>query len=154
MKRSALIIGFLSISVLAADPAPREIRVQLAANPSSLDPAVADDDYAVKVLGNTMDSLFGYDVNGKLENRLAVKMRSRDGGRKYEATLRKGATWSDGVAVTADQFVYGIRRSLDPQTGSKISSLLFVIKGARDFYAGKAKAEQVGVKAQGDKVLF
>ena len=33
-------------------------------------------------------------------------------------TLRKNAKWSDGSSVTADDFVYGIRRFLDPKTAS------------------------------------
>jgi ABC-type oligopeptide transport system substrate-binding subunit len=141
-------------SASASSPNPAEIRIQLAANPSSLDPAIADDDYSVKVLLNTMDGLFGYDPTGKLENRLAAKIESKNGGLRYEATLRKGTRWSDGVPITADQFVVGIRRSLDPKTGSKIASLLFVLKGAKAFYSGKGTAAEVGVHAEGDRVVF
>jgi ABC-type oligopeptide transport system substrate-binding subunit len=154
MKFFAVLLLFVAATTFGSGPAPREIRFQLAANPSSLDPAIADDDYSAKVLGNTMDGLYYYDVKGKLENRLAEKMDSKLGGLHYEATLRKGATWSDGVPVTAEQFVYGIRRALDPKTGSKIASLLFVIKGAKAFYSGKGTADAIGVSAKNGKVIF
>lgn len=157
MKILASIAFFAILTIVPATfggTAPNEIRIHLAASPGSLDPAIADDDYASKVLGNTMDGLFGYDTKGKLENRLAEKMVSKSGGLRYEAKLRKGATWSDGSPITADQFVAGIRRSLDPKTGSKIASLLFVLKGAKEFYGGKGPAEGVGVSAKGDSVAF
>lgn len=154
MKTLAFLIAFAASPLFAAVPPPAELRIQLTANPGSLDPAIADDDHAAKVLVNTMDGLFGYDTKGKLENRLAAKSESKQGGLHQEFTLRKGATWSDGLPVTAEHFVYGIRRSLDPKTGSKIASLLFVIKGAKEFYLGKGTAENVGVSAKGDKVVF
>ena len=37
--------------------------------------------------------------------------------------------WSDGVPVTADDFVFGIGRTLDPKTASIYAYLLYVIKG-------------------------
>lgn len=155
MKIIALSLGFLAFPAFAASlPPPREIRIQLAASPSSLDPSIADDDYAAKVLGNTMDGLFSYDSKGNLEKRLAVKIEEKSKGLSYEVTLRKDAVWSDGVPVTADQFIYGIRRALDPKTGSKVASLLFVIKGARNYYLGKGPAEGIGVRAQGDRLIF
>ena len=146
--------GLLALPSVGADSAPTELRVQLAASPSSLDPAIADDDYAAKVLLNTTDTLTRIDDHGKLQNLLAAKLVTKNGGLRYEATLRKGIAWSDGVPITADQFVLGIRRSLDPKTGSKLASLLFVIKGAKDYYGGKGSAEKVGVSASGDKVIF
>jgi oligopeptide transport system substrate-binding protein len=155
MKFFASSLGLLvAATAFSSGAPPREIRIQLAASPTSLDPAIADDDYAGKILGNTMDELFGYDPKGKLENRLATKIQAKAGGLQYVVTLRKGATWSDGVPITSDQFVLGIRRSLDPKTGSKIASLLFVIKGAKAFYEGKGPAEGVGVAARGDTLVF
>ena len=154
MNLLSLVLFLLAPVTFAAAPPAGEIRVHLAANPSSLDPAIADDDYSAKVLGNTMDCLFGYDPKGKLENRLAAKIESKAGGLKHVVTLRKDAVWSDGAPITADQFVLGIRRSLDPKTGSKIASLLFPIKGAKEYYTGKGPADAVAVTAKGNQVLF
>ncbi len=154
MKFFYLLLVVLAGSAFGSDRSPREIRIQLAANPSSLDPAIADDDYSAKVLANTMDGLFTHDSTGKLEKSLAEKMTSQLGGLRYEVTLRKGVTWSDGVPVTADQFVYGIRRALNPHTGSKIVSLLFVIKGAKAYYDGKGSVDAVGVSTKNGKVIF
>ena len=45
--------------------------------------------------------------------------------------LRKNAKWSDGTPVTADDFVYGWQRFLDPKTASPYASTYgtFVLNG-------------------------
>ncbi len=40
-----------------------------------------------------------------------------DDGLVYTFTLRDDAMWSDGVPVTAKDFVYAFQRLLDPTTG-------------------------------------
>ena len=39
----------------------------------------------------------------------------------------RASKWSDGAPVTADDFVYGLRRTLDPKTASIYAYLLYVI---------------------------
>ena len=41
--------------------------------------------------------------------------------------------WSDGQPVTAEQFVYGIKRTLDPKTASEYGFLLYPIKKRGSF---------------------
>lgn len=45
------------------------------------------------------------------------------------------------------------KRNLDPKTASEYAYLLAPIKNANEYNAGKAKAEEVGVKALDDKTL-
>jgi len=61
--------------------------------------------------------------------------------------------WNDGVDVTADQFVYGILRTLAADTGSPCGYLLYPIKNAEAYNANKVKAEDVGVKAIDEHTL-
>lgn len=60
--------------------------------------------------------------------------------------LRK-SNWSDGVPVTADDFVFGLRRTLDPKTASIYAYLLYVIKGGQAVNEGKAPLTSLGVRA-------
>ena len=57
------------------------------------------------------------------------------------------AKWSDGVAVTADDFVFGLQRTLDPKTASIYAYLLYVIKGGKAVNEGKAPLSSLGVRA-------
>ncbi len=62
--------------------------------------------------------------------------------------LRHNARWSNGDPVTAEDFRFGIRRALSPALGAPFVDYLFILDGARDYYAGKVKDfESVGVHA-------
>ncbi len=68
--------------------------------------------------------------------------------------LRADARWSNGEPVTADDFVFSYRRVLSPGLASEYSYLLYPIKNAEAFNAGKlADFSQVGVKALDPRTL-
>jgi oligopeptide transport system substrate-binding protein len=60
--------------------------------------------------------------------------------------------WSDGVPVTANDFVYAYRRMLNPKTGSSYAYLLYVLKNAQAVNSGAAP-ETLGAKALDDHTL-
>ena len=62
--------------------------------------------------------------------------------------LREGLRWSNGEPLTADDFVQSWRRMLSPSLASEYAYLLFPIKGAEAFNAGKTSdAAGIGVEA-------
>ena len=72
----------------------------------------------------------------------------------YTFHLRENARWSNGDPVTAHDFVRTYRRALTPSLASEYAYMLFVMKGAEDFNAGKiTDFDQVGVKALDDHTL-
>ncbi|MGZ3687876.1 MAG: peptide ABC transporter substrate-binding protein, partial [Bdellovibrionota bacterium] len=109
----------------------KRLRIQLGTEPISLDPALAEDGASLRVHGNTMEGLVGYDGAGRLVPRLARSWRLSPDRRVYTFELREDARWSDGHEVTAGQFVFGIRRALAPKTGSKLAALLAPIREVR-----------------------
>jgi len=77
-----------------------------------------------------------------------------DGGRRYVFHLRQDVRWSDGTPVTAHDYEYGWKRSLDPANGANIPHYLYDIRGARAYHEGlDADPDSVGVKAAGDYTL-
>lgn len=74
-------------------------------------------------------------------------------GKVYTFKMRAGATWSDGSPVTAGDFVYSWRRVVDPATGSEYASMAFPVLNAEEINGGKAKPEDMGVKAIDDNTL-
>jgi oligopeptide transport system substrate-binding protein len=70
-------------------------------------------------------------------------------GRRYIFHLRNDVQWSDDTQVTAADFVYALKRTLDPATEQKgAASLLYDIKGARAYNMGDVSdPDQVGVRA-------
>jgi len=78
---------------------------------------------------------------------------SEDGFR-YTFHLRDCA-WSDGTPITARDFLYSWKRTLDPATGGTYYAyMLFYVRGAEEFNSGRiADFSKVGVKAVDDKTL-
>lgn len=66
----------------------------------------------------------------------------------YTFYLRPDARWSDGSAVTADDFVRSWQRMLTPSLAAQNADLLYVIQGAEAYNRGVTKDfSHVGVRA-------
>jgi oligopeptide transport system substrate-binding protein len=118
------------------------------ANPLTLDPTMANDSFS----GGIINQLFCGLVEGRLAMEtmpdVAQSWEITDGGKKYVFHLRDDVIWSNGVPVTAADFEYAWKRTLDPANGSPNASLFYDIKGARAFHQGETgDRESVGVKA-------
>lgn len=75
-------------------------------------------------------------------------------GRKYIFHLRENLCWSDGVPLTAKDFEYTWKRTLDPASESPNASLLYDIIGARAFHLGEnSDPNSVGVQATDEHTL-
>ncbi len=62
------------------------------------------------------------------QSRMALSTRS------LCATMR---TWSNGDPVVAGDFVYSLRRIMDPATGAKYANILYPIKNAEAINKGE-----------------
>ncbi len=75
-------------------------------------------------------------------------------GRTYTFHLRPGIVWSDGRAITAEDFRWSWIRVLRPETASRYANLLAPIANAEAFNKGELKDErQVGIAARDDSTL-
>jgi ABC-type oligopeptide transport system substrate-binding subunit len=61
--------------------------------------------------------------------------------------------WSDGVRVTAHDFVYSWRRTLDPSTAVAFAYVMYCIVNAEEVNAGKLPPEKLAVQAIDDSTL-
>jgi oligopeptide transport system substrate-binding protein len=69
----------------------------------------------------------------------------------YTVTLRPEAVWSDGVPVTAQHYVDGVIRLLEPETAAEYAWLMYDIEGAEAFNTGETDdPSTVGVRAVDD----
>jgi len=68
--------------------------------------------------------------------------------------IRDTAKWSNGDAVTAQDFVDSYKRMLTASLGAVYADALFIMKGALDYYEGKlADFSEVGVHAENPQTL-
>src|SRR5690606_31940842 len=91
--------------------------------------------------------------NGDLIPGVAESWEISEDGKTYTFHLRANARWSNGDPVTAGDFVYGMRRSVDPKTLSVYSFILAPIENANAIIAGELPPERLGVTAIDDRTL-
>lgn len=77
---------------------------------------------------------------------LAEKVDLSEDLKTYTFHLRH-SQWTNGDALTAEDFVYAWRRVLDPSFPSDNAYQLFVIKNAREVKQGRLLVDELGVKA-------
>ena len=86
----------------------------LANEPQTLDPQAATDDASRLVVAQLYEGLFSLDKDGAAVPAAASGYQASNDGKTYTVTLRAGLQWSDGQPVTAQQYVDGLCRALDP----------------------------------------
>ncbi len=150
MKTSmkALATGLLAV-MLSAAGASAEMVYNRGANgdPQSLDPHKTSTVEEANILRDLFTGLVAQDADANLIPGAATSWAVSADGKVYTFKMREGAVWSDGSPVTADDFVYSWRRVLDPATASEYASMAYPLLNAEDLNAGKAKPEDLGVKA-------
>jgi ABC-type oligopeptide transport system substrate-binding subunit len=124
----------------------------ITSEPPALDPLKGTDDISSLVMRHVLEGLVQLDKNGNPIAGMATKWDVLDGGKKIIFHLRD-AKWSNGDPVTAQDFEYAWKRMLDPKNAAEYAYQLFYLKNGEAYNQGKAKAEDVGVKALDPKTL-
>ena len=124
-----------------------------AAEPETVDPHKTSTVYEAHVLRDLFEGLVMQDSKAGLIPGAAESWTISDDGKTYTFKLRADAVWSDGSPVTAEDFVYSFRRLEDPATGAEYASMLYPITNAEEVNTGKAKPEDIGVKAVDEHTL-
>ncbi|MCV3239022.1 peptide ABC transporter substrate-binding protein [Mesorhizobium sp. ZC-5] len=117
------------------------------ADPETLDPHKTSTVAEANIIRDMFEGLVAQDAKADLIPGAAESWTVSDDGTVYTFKLRQGAVWSDGTPVTAEDFVYSFRRLLDPATAAQYASMLYVVKNGEALNTGKAKPEDLGVKA-------
>ncbi len=112
----------------------------------------ASDTVSFDQLRNTIEGLYRTGKNSKLMPALATSSTVSKDGKTYTFTLRK-SKWSDGSPVTAKDFGYSWRRTVNPKMASEYAYLFEGIKNSTAITAGKKPLSSLGVKAEGDYKL-
>jgi oligopeptide transport system substrate-binding protein len=116
------------------------------AEPISLDPPKTTGTWENRILGDLFIGLTQDDPAGLAIPGMARSWSTSPDGKVWTFHLRD-ASWSDGVPVTADDFVFSFRRLMDPKTASQYAYLLYFITNAEPVNEGKAPLEALGVRA-------
>lgn len=113
---------------------------------ASLDPQKANLVDEATIISDLIVGLTTDAPNGAPTPAIATSWETSADGLVWTFHLRD-AEWSDGVPVTADDFVYAYRRILDPHTASIYAYLLYILKNGQALNEGKVSPDALGVRA-------
>lgn len=121
--------------------------------PQTLDPHRAQGVSDSNILRDLYEPLVMEAPDGALIPGAAERWSLSDDGRVYTFWLRPEGRWSNGDPVTANDWVFSMRRAVDPATLSIYSSILYPIKNAEAINKAELPPEQLGVRAVGPLTL-
>ncbi len=157
-----LALGLLGTSLAACDAPPPDETVTTAetnllrrgnvAEPGTLDPHRVALSSEVDILIDVFDGLAIPGPTGNAVPGAAESWIASDDKQTWTFTIRPHQ-WSDGVPVTAEDFVFGIRRALAPETAARYVDQIYMIRNAAAVNTGRMPPEALGVRAIDDATL-
>lgn len=143
------LLAALALAVACAGPvgAAEVLRIGIGPEPETLDPHRGLTLGAGRVLQELCEGLLARDAAGKTVPGVAEKWTLSANGLIWTFHLRKDARWWNGDRLTADDFVQGWRRAVDPATASGIADLLDGVANAVAIRRGELPPEQLGIQA-------
>ncbi len=147
-------VTFVSCNAKAKAAPAVTMNWNLGADPKTLDPGLNGASDGGDVGNNTHEGLVREQA-GKVIPGIADKWETSADGKTVTFHIRKDAKWSDGSALTANDFVYSWKRAIDPATASEYSWIWEYtnVVGAQDAAEGNGSVEDVGIRAVDDNTF-
>lgn len=145
-------------------PVLQILRLHITAEPDLIDPQRAESAEEIGVVMKVFGNLLTFDASGALvpDMAAALPVASSD-GLTYTVKLKSNLKYSDGRALTAQNFEYGWKRQLDPELASSNAFVGFVLVGAEAYATADPKKlskpelarlrDAVGVHALDERTL-
>jgi len=165
---SSLPLSVFGTSCTQGQPAGSQtFTANLAGEPAQIDPNRASWAAERSVIMRCFEGLLGFNKDLTLKAVVATQIPTvgnggiSSDGLTYTFKVKNNVTWSDGTKVKAQDFVYSIKRMLDPDLAAEYASFYYDIVGAEDYNgaadkdaATKAQLKAaVGVTAPDDSTL-
>ncbi len=123
------------------------LRLGNAGEPETLDPHRYNLRLEETILTDLFLGLTTFDADANVVPGAARSWDVSEDGLTWTFHLRSGLSWSDGVPLTAGDFVYSFRRLLAPATAASLAYFMYPLKNAEAVNAGKLPATALGVSA-------
>ncbi|MCS1384758.1 peptide ABC transporter substrate-binding protein [Lysinibacillus sphaericus] len=130
----------------------KELNLVIPSEPPSLHPQLATDSTSSAILINVFEGLTRADADGQPQPAMAEKWDVSEDGLTYTFHLRD-AKWTNGDPVVAGDFEYAWKWALNPENLSEYASVFYPIKGAEAYNTGAGSVDEVGIKAEDEKIL-
>lgn len=142
-----LCLGLSAVLLMTAAQASEPFRRANGNEPDTLDPQKYELVSENNILRDLFEGLTSTDADMRIVPGQAERWEVSADGLVWTFHLRDGLEWSDGAPVTADDFVAGMRRAVDPATAAKMPDIAYKIENARRILDGELPPDQLGVSA-------
>jgi oligopeptide transport system substrate-binding protein len=140
-------------AMVDARVASRHLRRQIDMAPRTLDPSLSTDVPTQRILDDLFEGLTRIDGSGAVVPGVAVRWERSDDGLVWTFHLARDARWSNGDPLTADDFVYGWRRTVDPATAAEYAQQFAPVRNGLEVASGKLPLDALGVQAVDPQTL-
>ena len=113
--------------------------------PQTLDPHQAEGTPSANILRDLFEGLTTEAPDGDIIPGAAIRWNISRDAKTYTFYLRRDMLWSNGDPVTADDFVFSLRRAASPETASPSATMLLPIQNAREVLADELPVEDLGI---------
>lgn len=121
--------------------------------PETLDPHRYNLRLEETLLNDLFMGLTTFDAHGNIVPGAAESWQVSEDGLTWTFKLRADMTWSDGTALTAEDFVYAFRRLQDPDTAASLAYFMYMLQNAPEVNRGALPPEALGVAGNGPHTL-
>lgn len=165
-----ILLILLPLASCSSDGAGKQLITPIDTAPEYLDPQIVSEIGARNIIANCFEGLVGLDENGNIVPAAAENYDVSSDKLTYTFHLRTDAKWrvtadagktigenykdTFDYAITADDFVFGLRRALQPETKSPYAHALFCIENAEKVYSGELTSDRLAVSAIDDHTLM
>ena len=150
----ALALALGMVNLVSAEEV-QTINVCIGSQPETLDPQLNSASDGSNYIKHLFEGLMKYGWNGEgIVPGAAEKYEISDDGLVYTFYIRQDAKWSDGQDLTADDFVYTMKRLVDPATAAPYAGDMGkYIKNGLAITTGEKPVDDLAVKAIDAKTI-
>ena len=150
---SLLLIFTIALGLAACGSDDFSFVCEMQTAPESLDPLLAQSESEIALVGNLFEGLMRFDDKGEIQNAGAESYEISEDGTVYTFKLKKSMNWSNKEPVTANDYVFALRRAATASTASPYTDKISVISGVEDALSGRISPDGIGVSAIDDYTL-
>ena len=150
----ALALVMSLVGVVSAEEV-QTINACIGSQPETLDPQLNSASDGSNYIKHLFEGLMKYGWNGEgIVNGAAESYEVSDDGMVYTFHIREDAKWSDGQDLTAEDFVYTMKRLVDPEIAAPYAGDMgkYILNGL-DISMGEKEVDELGVKAIDNKTI-
>lgn len=140
-------------SLTSSEKVKQEIAISLPTQLSTLDTTQTTDKNTFTIAQHLFEGLYRFDDNSKPIPGLAQSVDVSEDGKTYTFKLRDNLKWSNGTALTANDFVFAWKRLVDPKTQGPNAYLLDSVVNSYDVRTEAKPISDLGISAPDEQTF-